>query len=133
MIGAGGRALVMFAHGPPAAPEAGNLSSVPLFFVPGADDSDAAERLWQRTRSFAEEQTGLEVSDRRVFRVDYRHNEQDFGAEVGQPDPRTGEVCVAILESASFLLCTENRGVARGHPILIGVPERVVDFDPPAA
>ena len=104
---------------------------MPLFFVPGADGPDAAEEVWQATKSFAEEQTGFEVSDRRIFHVDYRHNEQDFEAQVGEVEPRTGEVCVAILESGSFLVCTENRGVARGVPILIGAPGRIVDFDPP--
>jgi hypothetical protein len=103
---------------------------VPPFFVPGADDPELAEQVWHSTRSFAEEQTGWEVSDRRIFRVEYRHNEQDLESQVGQPEPVTGELCVAIFESNSFLVCTENRGVARGFPILIGTPERIVDFDP---
>lgn len=106
---------------------------MPPFFVPGTEGLDAAEEAWQATKWFVEEQIGLEVSDRRIFHVAYRHNEQDFEAQVGEVEPRTGEVCVVILESASFLVCTESRGLGRGDPILIGVPERVVDFDLPMA
>ena len=106
---------------------------MPQFFLPLTEGPDEAELYWQMTKSFVEARIGLEVSERRIFHVDYRHNEQDFEAEVGEPEPRTGEVCVAILESNSFLVCTPSRGAGHGDPILIGVPERVVDFDPPTA
>ena len=97
----------------------GNLAACRCSSYRGPTVRMRLRRVWHATKSFAEEQTGLEVSDRRIFHVAYRHNEQDFEAQVGEPEPRTGEVCVAILESASFLVCTENRGVARGVPILI--------------
>jgi len=43
----------------------------------------------------------------------------------------TGEQLVAILESNAYLLCTMNRGVARGEPILVGKSEvvRIEDFN----
>jgi hypothetical protein len=39
---------------------------------------------------------------------------------------------LVILESNAYLVCTENRGVMRGEPILVGHEEAVtvVDFDP---
>ena len=103
---------------------------MPAFFVPGAeDDPDLAERIWLTTKLFAQEQTGWEVSDRRVFRVEFVHNGQELAAEVGQTEPLEGEQCIAILESNSFLVCTPNRGVDRGFPILVGDPDEIVDFD----
>jgi len=40
---------------------------------------------------------------------------------------------IAILESNTFLLCTPNRGVLRGEPIMVGKREvdYITDFDKP--
>jgi hypothetical protein len=37
-----------------------------------------------------------------------------------KPDPHVGETVIAILESNSYLVCTQNRGVVKGMPILVG-------------
>ena len=70
-------------------------------------------------------------------------------AEVGQPhpyghpmtfeyvpdydDPKAGEWVVTILETrcGPYLVCTHNRGIVRGEPILVGInePRSVVYFD----
>ncbi|MBZ5736926.1 hypothetical protein [Nocardioides mangrovi] len=94
------------------------------FFVPTASDDDEAEHVWAATRVFARDQLGWEVTDRRIFQINYHHEGKPYVAEVGEPDPRTGETVLAILESNAFLVCTRNRGVVRGEPILIG-PEEV--------
>jgi hypothetical protein len=108
---------------------------VPQFFIPGAETPEQAEEAWLAVKRFTEEQTGWEVSDRRVFRIDYEHHDRQESAEVGRPfrvaevDGDTPPECLIILESNSFLVCTYNRGAARGMPYLVGVPHTVVDFD----
>ena len=52
--------------------------------------------------------------------------------EVGKPDPRNGELVVAILESIIYLVCTPNRGVLRGMPLLIAESELTDITDFPA-
>jgi hypothetical protein len=59
-------------------------------------------------------------------------------AKVGEPEPLTGETVVAILrtdsDSGPFLICTKNRGVARGDPVFAdgGAHTRAIHFEPPA-
>ena len=69
------------------------------------------------------------------LRLDYRHDGKSMVAEVGKSDPFIGEEPImVILESNAFLVCTPNRGVLRGMPILVGTEEiiKVTDFDSPA-
>ena len=101
------------------------------FFVPAAKDNAQAKRVWAATRKFAEQNLQRTVSDRRIFSVAYRHNGREYYAEVGKPDPRVEETVLVILESNPFLVCTQNRGVIRGLPVLVGRDEilRIVDFD----
>jgi hypothetical protein len=102
------------------------------FFVPGAATRSDAERVWQATRHFAEAQFTWAVSSRRIYRLDYLHNGERHIAEVGQYDAPEDEVVQVILESTTYLVCTENRGVRRGTPIQVGRGDvtEVVDFEP---
>jgi hypothetical protein len=120
---------------------------MPIFFLPGFDDPDVAEQHYAAIKKFAEKQTGWRVSDRRVFRIEYVHNGEDMYAQVGKAhpyghpvsweyapdieDPSAGELVVAILESKGgvYLVCTQNRGVNRGEPILAGQPHTIADFE----
>lgn len=93
------------------------------FFVPAAKDDKNAEKVYDSIKKFAKETTGWDVADRRIFSITYRHEGKEYHAEVGQADMRVGEVVVAILESTTYLVCTPNRGVVRGGPILVGKDE----------
>ena len=104
------------------------IEQVP-FVVPYASTAEMAEQVWVATKSFAREQTRFQFSDRRVQAVGYRHNGKYLEAVVGQNDPLEHETVLVILESPQcFVVCTENRGVRRGMPILIGKPEWTIDF-----
>lgn len=83
-------------------------------------DDTEAQVVWDATKRFAEDSLGWVVSDRRIFSIGYQHEGSQYHAEVGKPDPRIGEIVIAILESNSYLVCTQNRGVVRGMPILVG-------------
>lgn len=101
------------------------------FFVPHASTPEQAEEVWEATRKFAAETMEREIGIRRIFRLHYRHNGDELVAEVGKPEALAGEPVLVILEADPYLICTPNRGVARGMPILAGAGavSRVVDFD----
>jgi hypothetical protein len=105
---------------------------LPAFFVPAARDQAEADQVYAAVRQFTVRQMGA-VSDARVFSINYNHNGRQLRAEVGRPDPLSGEVVVAILrashESGPFYICTANRGVVRGEPILAaGTWQTTVDY-----
>lgn len=107
------------------------------FFIPGAKDSKQAEEVYEATKTFASEQTGFKPSDRRIFHLSYRHEGRDYQAEVGQIHNRLSETVIAVLETSTiggqmvYLVCTPNRSVLRGEPMLVGSNEvkSIVDFE----
>ena len=100
------------------------------FFIPKAKDDVQAQEVWDAVKKFAEENLGWDVSDRRIFSIAYQKRGNDYYVEVGKPNPRNGEIVIAILESVTYLVCTPNRGVLRGMPILVGESELkdITDF-----
>ena len=120
------------------------MTNGPDFFVPYVDDTAKAERVWQGVKSLMEDRHGWpNVSERRIFRLEYGHDEERQIAQVGEPHQlghphswdydqtldttMARETVVAILESEGgpYLVCTHNRGVAGGRPILIGSDQPV--------
>jgi allophanate hydrolase subunit 1 len=101
------------------------------FFVPRAKTPEKAEQIYEATKKFAEHTLGWEISERRIFRIEYWHNGKEHVAEVGAITNVNGEEVMVILKSNAFLVCTPNRGVLRGEPILVGTDEvrLVEDFD----
>ena len=100
------------------------------FFIPKAKDDAQAQEVWKSVKKFAEDTLDWEVSDRRIFSITYHKHGKDYYVEVGKSDPRNEELVIAILESVTYLVCTPNRGVLRGMPILIGQSELkdITDF-----
>jgi hypothetical protein len=105
------------------------------FFIPAADDEAQAARVYDATRQFMLAQMTDQLSNRRIYRIQGVHNGKPFHAKVGEAfEPLVGEVVVAIfLDSLRdcYLVCTLNRGVARGMPYLVGSNEAhiVEDFE----
>lgn len=99
------------------------------FFVPKAD-ADQAEQTWQGTRDFLIG-NGFKISQRRVYEIHYPHNGDDLVATVGGREPLTRGLVLMIFEGPTFLICTPRRGVpwVSEVPVLVGVPDRVIDFD----
>jgi hypothetical protein len=109
------------------------------FFMPCIEDAEKAEGRWRAIKAFAQDTTGWQVGDERIRRLEYVHDGKEWTAEVGEPhpyghppswdyapdltDPRAGEYVIAILKSNALLVCTLNRGVERGQPILVGLDE----------
>ncbi len=110
------------------------MVAVPPFFLPPYEPDDPkGEEVLEDIVRWADETTGRRInrSQGRIARLDYVHDGNAGVVEVGQSEPRIGETVVAILDSDPYLVCTPNRGVLRGTPILIGRSEvlQVVHFE----
>jgi hypothetical protein len=71
---------------------------MPKFFVPAAADSTKAEEVYTDLRSRAEKMRGGPMTERRIFRIDFRHNGRQHYSEIGKPDSQTEDLVLAIFE-----------------------------------
>jgi len=103
------------------------------FFVPPTTDPAVAEQAYDGIRSFARESMGWDVLDRRIYEIKFRDRSGVLTARVGEVLDLRGErgLVVAILQSNTYLICTPERGVMRGIPIMVGANEveGVTDFE----
>ncbi|TIO52980.1 MAG: hypothetical protein E5X80_04980 [Mesorhizobium sp.] len=90
---------------------------MPAFFVPAASDLKQAKQVLEAVAKF----NHLKDPDC-FYSINYTHNSKRERATVGEHHVVNGEVVIFILKAADgggpYLICTENRGVARGGPIL---------------
>ena len=103
------------------------------FFVPGTKDRQEAQHLWDATKKFAEETLNWKVTDRRIFSIAHRDEGKNTFVQVGKPESyENGEIVLVILETnGPYFVCTQNRGVQRGMPFLVGKEEvyQTTDFE----
>ena len=92
---------------------------VPPFFIPHANGVEQTDQVYNGIVAFHQLQNPA-----RYYSLSYRHNGLAEVARVGEPHRINGEVVVAILrnqdDASPYLICTANRGVLRGEPILAG-------------
>jgi hypothetical protein len=88
------------------------------FFVP-ANRPNRAEEVYQWIVRYVKAMLDCDIDPVRIFSLNYRHDGQEYRAVVGETDPRTGQLVVAILRSDCYLICTPYYGVSRGEPISI--------------
>lgn len=104
------------------------------FFIPKITDDKTAEQFLDGIIKYAEETTGRKVKPRRIYSIRYDYHGKTYMATVGEVLEGEGLV-TAILESdQTYLVCTPERGVLRGSPILVGrnTAIKVTDFSPEA-
>jgi hypothetical protein len=91
------------------------------FYVPLTDGPAMAERVWQATRRYVAEITGLPITERRIEALHCASHNGAGVLAVGDEAPRGGESVLIILESEGgpFLLCTKHRGVLDGAPCVV--------------
>lgn len=102
------------------------------FFIPHAETPEASERIYQVIKAFAQITTKYDISERRIFRIEYTHNGIKHEAEVGAISTANGEEVMAILESFVYLVCTPSRGVAENTlPIYVEIHDTTLieDFE----
>ena len=104
------------------------------FFIPDIDDKEQEQRIYEAIRKFLAKEEGAKFSGRKIFSLCYYHKGKIGYAEVDRPSLANGETVKAILDEPSrrlYNVCTNNRGVIRGKPIIVGYDEveHVTDFD----
>ena len=101
------------------------------FFIPAAKDAAEAESVYKSIKVFVGKQCPGDLTDRRIYALEHVHNGVRYVARVGEPFERLGEIVIAILEGYLYYVCTENRGVVRDMPYLVGREEvrSIVDFE----
>ena len=87
------------------------------FFVPGLDAMAAdAEHAYSQIRDEASECMGRVPQPERIFKLWFRHEGADLEAEVGKPDPVSGDTVLAILDlgraSPYLIYCRTGAGPA---------------------
>jgi hypothetical protein len=100
---------------------AGLKERVVQFFIPHAEDSEQAERVYDAIAKF----NGAAVSNVRIASLSWRHNGMAMSCSIGEPLPtyyRTGdEPVLAILDCGNvYKVCTPSRGGLRGDAVLAG-------------
>lgn len=102
------------------------------FFIPQASDPTEAIKIYEASRKFCEQQTGWPTTNRSIYAIRYRHDGQEYLAQVGDLDNSDGLVICIFETSRAFLICTPNRGVLRGEPILVSRTDvsDTEDFEP---
>lgn len=93
------------------------------FFVPTENDPEKAEELYQAIKKFAAETKGWAIGERRIRSITFRDGGYIVQALVGRPEPSKGGIVIAILESENYLVCTRDRGVLKGEPVMVGKHE----------
>lgn len=100
------------------------------FFVPHTIDNERAEDAYNNIVKRNDNYLG-KILEKRIYSITYKHNGKKYHSCVGEMHEIINEPILAILESNIFLVCTPNRGVFRGEPILVGHDEiiSVEEFD----
>ena len=92
------------------------------FFLPHASSPEEAESVLSGICEFV----GAAVPAKRIHMLRFTHNGKEYSVEVGKPAPgyyfhqAEGEEVIAIIPGEPYKICTPNRGVLRGEPIMVG-------------
>jgi len=96
------------------------------FFIPDLKslpehmNEDDMLELYDAVRKFSRSTTPLgDLTDNKIHSLKYNHNGKIYTETVGVVCDEGLVMC--ILETTTvFLVCTPNRGVVRGNPIIVG-------------
>lgn len=91
------------------------------FFVPGIS-TDKVEEFYENTIVKFIESQGYEIiKGKKIYSITFNHNGETIKDVVGLKSVSNKELIFAILETKElFLVCTRNRGVLGGEPMLTG-------------
>ena len=103
------------------------------YFIPIIGNKTEAE-MYETIQTFIEKEMGSKVTDRKIYFLENHHGGKTWQYKVGDVAVINGELIYAILEMQRgnlFCVCTENRGIRRGIPLLVGANEvrEIVDFE----
>lgn len=92
------------------------------FFVPEVISGERADRLYSLVKARIAQEYCATLSTRRIYGLQWQPGYVTHSALIGEPTTFNKEVVVAILYEEArdlYYVCTPNRGVLRGRPILI--------------
>jgi hypothetical protein len=95
---------------------------MPKFFVPESGPV-GSEDLYQWIVRYVQAMLDCRIEPVRVFSLTYTVEGQQVVTTVGEPDPRTGQLVMAILRSDNYLICTPYYGVRRGEPLRVAASD----------
>jgi len=95
---------------------------MPSFFVPESRPQ-GSEEFYQWIVRYVTAMLDRVVEPIRIYSLTYLREGERFTATVGEIEPRTGQLVMAILRSGSFLICTPYYGVRRGEPLTVTFAE----------
>lgn len=102
------------------------------FFIPEAKDKQQENEAYSSIKKFVSQQVGGDILDTKIYKINFKHDGKEYSATIGETTNFNGEMAIAIFEADNlYLLCTLNRGVKRGDPILVGknLDTSVIFFD----
>lgn len=104
------------------------------FFLPGATSEAEIERVYVEIKNHMARELDADISPRRIQSLEYFHNGKSHSDVVGKEESGGLGIVVAIFFDTSrslYLVCTPDRGVIGGFPILVGEHDvrAFVDFD----
>lgn len=90
------------------------------FFVPATKNDAEAEKVYGILRKSMQKHR-YETTDQRIYSITFDDNGFSLNETVGKPSETSGETIVAIFQAGDlYLICTNNRGVLRGMPMIAG-------------
>jgi len=90
------------------------------FFIPNISDVEKAEDFYNKVRDFTVRSCGFNVSQQRIYKISFRNGLDENLVEVGKADPFTGNLVFIIFDATAYLVCTLDRGIRSGPPLLVG-------------
>lgn len=90
------------------------------FFIPAADTDSKRDNAYNAIVLFAQ-MNGWKVSPKRFYKIRSTQNGKEFTETFGERTIANGETVIAILDADPvYLVCSANRGVVLGEPMLVG-------------
>jgi hypothetical protein len=94
------------------------------FFIPIIKDEKQFESVYKSIKDFAHDSMGWTIENDRIYEIQFKDKQEYVTVTVGKRCPITNQRIYAILKSHnSYLICTTNRGVIRGIPVLVGIDD----------
>jgi hypothetical protein len=92
------------------------------FFIPG-NSPQRSQEIYDWIVRYVKAMLDCQIDPVRIFSIDYTHEGRQLTATVGEVEPKTGQLVVAILRSDDYLICTPYYGVRRGEPMHVAATE----------
>jgi hypothetical protein len=86
------------------------------FFIPGSTPK-RSEEIYSWIVRYVKAMIDCEIEPVRIYSLAYSYEGRQFTATVGEEEPRTRQLVIAILRSKTYLICTPYYGVRRGEPM----------------